>query len=342
MNNQLVHLLRRWSPQRETLEWVLGTVYRTEGPCYRKAGAMMLFNSLGQQFGMLSGGCLESDIQQQARRVMQSGKAMTLCYDGSDEDDLAFQLGIGCGGTVHILLQPVTAANGFLQLDQVLDTLDRRQSGNYFQRIPDAGGDVESRFERLSDPTQTTGNRHSRLIDEGQETWLQTTIAPPPHLLIVGGGLDARPLVSLAHELGWHTSLWDPRPANGRREFFMTVDHILDGDAQSLSTHCRDQRVDATVLMSHNVGLDAAALRVLQDSPLRYLALLGPRSRRERVFEEAGVADERLTTPVSGPAGLDIGAELPESIALSILSECHAVLQQRDGRPLSARIQITG
>ncbi|NVK42811.1 MAG: XdhC family protein [Oceanospirillaceae bacterium] len=338
MNNQLVHLLRRWYPQRDTLEWVLGTVYRTEGPCYRKAGAMMLFDSLGQQYGMLSGGCLESDIQQQARRVMQSGKAMTLCYDGSDEDDLAFRLGIGCGGTVHILLQPITAGSGYLQLDQVLQSLEQRRSSAYYQRIPSADGAVESRFEQLNDPTPGAGNRLGAQVVEGSDTWLRTTIAPPPHLLVVGGGLDARPLVSLAHELGWQTSLWDPRPANGRREFFMTADRIIDNDVESLPAYCRQQVVDAAVLMSHNVGLDAAALRLLQDSPLRYLALLGPRNRRERVFEEAGVAEDRLTTPVSGPAGLDIGAELPESIALSILSECHAVLQQRDGRPLSAQL----
>ncbi|GGO79069.1 xanthine and CO dehydrogenase family maturation factor XdhC/CoxF family protein [Marinobacterium nitratireducens] len=335
MNNQLVHQLRQWHPQRNARQWVLGTVYRTEGPCYRKAGAMMLFNDLGQQFGMLSGGCLESDIQQQARRVMQSGRAVKLRYDGSDEDDLAFRLGIGCGGTVHILLQPVTPENGFLQLDRVLQALDRRGSGVYRQRIPTARGEVECRFEDLNTADRAVGDRHSELCDEGDASWLRTVIVPPPHLLVIGGGIDARPLVTLAHELGWQTSLWDPRPANARREFFMTADRIIDAAVETLPAYCREQAVDAAVLMSHNVGLDAAALRVLQDSPLRYLALLGPRNRRERVFDEAGVADERLTTPVSGPAGLDIGAELPESIALAILAECHARLQRRDGRPLS-------
>ncbi|MFC6672816.1 XdhC family protein [Marinobacterium aestuariivivens] len=136
MANQLTRLLLQWYPQRDALEWVLGTVYRTEGPSYRKAGAMMLFNSLGQAFGMLSGGCLESDIQRHARRVMQSGQALTLCYDGSDEDDLSFQLGIGCGGTVHILLQPIRADNDYLQPDLVHRALEQRAPGFITSTFP--------------------------------------------------------------------------------------------------------------------------------------------------------------------------------------------------------------
>ena len=77
MANQLLYVLTQWHPYRDACEWVLGTVYKTEGPCYRKSGAMMLFNGRGQQFGMLSGGCLEADIQRYARHVMLSGKALS-------------------------------------------------------------------------------------------------------------------------------------------------------------------------------------------------------------------------------------------------------------------------
>ena len=72
MNNHLVQLLKKWHPERDTRLWVLATVYKTIGPSYRKAGAMMLFNDLGQHYGLLSGGCLEADIQRQAARVMRS------------------------------------------------------------------------------------------------------------------------------------------------------------------------------------------------------------------------------------------------------------------------------
>ena len=80
MNNHLVQLLKKWHPERDTRLWVLATVYKTIGPSYRKAGAMMLFNDLGQHYGLLSGGCLEADIQRQAARVMRSKRSLTVCY----------------------------------------------------------------------------------------------------------------------------------------------------------------------------------------------------------------------------------------------------------------------
>ncbi|OMH26623.1 XdhC family protein [Motiliproteus sp. MSK22-1] len=339
MANQLSHLLTQWHKNRDDAEWVLGTVYKTEGPCYRKPGAMMLFNSLGQQFGMLSGGCLESDIQKHARQVMNNGEAKTLCYDGSDEDDLSFQLGIGCGGTVYILLQPINKDNQYLRLDLLRQALTKREGGYFYQRIADGAGAVESRFietNRFSGSgNRSKGRGPVKLIDEGDQQWLVTPIMPEPHLLVVGGGLDARPLVAVAHELGWKVSLWDPRPANARREFFMTADRILNGELDQLLGDEADCRIDAAVLMSHNVSLDAAALRALQDVPLSYLAMLGPKSRCVRVIEEAGLTNTQLNTPIAGPAGLELGAELPESIALSVLAECHARLECCSARSLS-------
>ncbi len=334
MSNQLTDLIAQWYAQRRDAEWVLGTVYKTEGSSYRKAGAMMLFGSQGQQLGLLSGGCLESDIQRQARKVMQTGSATTLCYDGSDEDDLSFQLGIGCGGIVHIVLQPITPANGFLGLEALYQSLRQRRGGVYFQRIP-RNGEVEARFVAVDQTDTPTFTGKSRLIQEGDAEWLQTPIIAEPHLLIAGGGLDARPVAAFAHNLGWRVSVWDPRPANARAEFFMSADAILRCPAEELADLVDRQRVDAAVLMAHSITLDAAALKVLQAAPLRYLAMLGPRHRRAQVLEAAGTTTDALPFTVAGPAGLDIGGELPESIALSILAEAHAALHRRQGSSLS-------
>jgi xanthine dehydrogenase accessory factor len=332
MANQLSQLLRHWQDARDDTEWVLGTVYKTEGPCYRKAGAMMLMNGLGQQFGLLSGGCLESDIQIHARQVMQSGKARTLCYDGSDEDDLSFRLGIGCGGTVHILLQPLDAAHDFLQLDDVLSTLSELRSGIYLQHIPDGAGMTLSRFV-ASDEAVSAATAH--LEQREGSVWLVTPIVPEPHLLIIGGGLDARPLATMASELGWEVTVCDPRPANARREFFLAADTLLRSQGAELAEYARRRRVNAVVLMSHNLAIDADALVALWELPLGYLALLGPQSRRSRVLEMAGLKVAQLAVAPAGPAGLDIGAELPEGIALSILAECHARLKGRSAGSLS-------
>ncbi len=329
MSTHIQSLLAQWYPLRDQTDWVLGTLYKTEGPCYRKAGAMMLFSGLGQQLGMLSGGCLESDIQTHARRVMQQGRNLTLCYDGSDEDDLSFQLGIGCGGTVHILLQPITAANDYLQLDQVYQALNSHTPGLYHQTLQT----TQNRFEAQPNAQLIPGS--AQLQSKPDQDLLITPIRPAPHLLIIGGGIDARPVVAMAKQLGWQVTLWDPRPANGRREFFMEADQLLAGPITQLDDYLQQHPADAAILMSHNITLDATALKQLSRHPLRYMALLGPLNRKQTVLSQANVDEQRLPCPLAGPAGLSIGGELPESIALSILSECHAALYKRSGGSFS-------
>jgi len=336
MSNQLSHLLQQWYPNRDKYDWVLGTIYDHQGPCYRKAGAMMLFNSIGQQFGMLSGGCLESDISNNARKVMQSGNSIKLCYDGSDEDDMSFQLGIGCGGTVYIMLQLIKADNAYLGLDDVFHHLTARKSGVYHQRIADNTMLDESRFE----PMLTTQIPNNAKLTKGSITpqatdWLATPVMAEPHLLVAGGGLDARPMVAIAHQLGWRVSLWDPRPANARKEYFKTANHIIKGDEHKLSAFIQKNQIDAAVVMTHNINLDAKAVNALSTSSIRYLALLGPTHRKHQVLELANLLQSLVSFPVAGPAGLDIGGELPESIALSILSECHACLHGKSARSMS-------
>ncbi len=320
MSNQLSHLLAAWRTSDADTAWVLGTVYRTEGSAYRKAGAMMLINDLGQQFGLLSGGCLESDIVRNARRVMYSGRPLTLTYDGSDEDDLAFRLGIGCGGTVHIMLQPITAENN-LDLPALAGALERREPGTYYQQIGGSQARFQAGEERPFDNSRTEAG------------WLVTPIRPEPHLLVVGGGVDAQPMVRIAKTLGWRVTLTDPRPASARAEHFPEADRILRAVDDSLAGYATDTRVDAAVLMAHNIDLDARGLRHLHGCGLRHIALLGPRHRYHQVLERAGLSESDLACPVSGPAGLEIGGQLPESIALSILAECHGALHARVASP---------
>ncbi|MCJ8319483.1 MAG: XdhC family protein [Colwellia sp.] len=361
-SNHLSHLLAKWYPNRDKFDWVLATIYDTQGPCYRKSGAMMLFSSQGDQLGMLSGGCLESDIGTNARKVMQTGQSIALCYDGSDEDDLSFHLGIGCGGTVYIMLQSINVQNDYLSLTQVYDALKQRTSGYYYQPIvvqksveqksanqrnvdEKAKGNntaIQAYFETddISDlaETATIIKRSQNKINDGvnnNDKWLVSPIVPEPHLLIIGGGIDARPLVNMAQQLGWQVSLWDPRPANARKEFFANVNHIIKGEAEILTAFALEKDVNAAVLMSHNVVIDAQALQALSTGKLQYLALLGPEHRRQQVIAQAKVQENALPFKFAGPSGLDIGGTLPESIALSILSECHASLFGKNAHSMS-------
>lgn len=341
MSNHLSHLLANWYPNRDSYDWVLATIYNTEGPCYRKSGAMMLFSCQGDQLGMLSGGCLESDIGTNARKVMQTGQSMLVCYDGSDEDDLSFHLGIGCGGSVYIMLQQINSRNDYLSLAQVHDALNQRISGYYYQSIVKQKSDennmsAQAYFEAEHiDNIAEVATIVLRTKNNVNYELLATPIVPEPHLLVVGGGIDARPLVSMAQQLGWKVSLWDPRPANARKEYFSSVDHIIKGEAEVLTTFSLKKDVSAAVLLSHNVVIDAQALQALSTTKLKYLALLGPNNRRQQVVTQAKIEEKSLPFIFAGPSGLDIGGTLPESIALSILCECHASLYGKNAQSMS-------
>jgi len=324
MSNQLIALLDAWQKGRNDTDWVLGTVYKTEGSAYRKAGAMMLINGFGQQFGLLSGGCLEADIVRNARKVMQTRQALLLKYDATDEDDWSFQLGIGCGGKIYIMLQPLSQEND-LGLGDMAAALDSRNGGVYHQHIGNASAYFETR--------DNAGTERSIIDHRADGEWLVTPINPEPHLLIVGGGIDARPVVSIAAELGWRITLVDPRPANARAAYFPNADRVLHKLDGSLSQYIQTERVQAAVIMSHNIDIDANGLQCCQGTSLEYVALLGPRHRYQQVLERAGLGEQQLTCPVCAPAGLDIGGQLPESIALSILAECHAVLNLSKSLP---------
>ncbi len=329
MSHHLADLLQQWLPTRDETEWVLGSVTEIHGSSYRKPGAMMLFSGMGQQLGLLSGGCLEADLMRHARQVMASGQAQSITYDMEEEESVAWQLGIGCGGRITIELTPVHAGNGYLQLDQLLGALQRRQPGCYALALGGNESGAEARLFSLTDtPAPLQPCDRSRVVTWQARRWLVVPVKPAPHLLIFGGGIDARPLVTLAAELGWHTTLVDHRSAHARPAYFPRASEIHHCRASELATALLNE-IDAAVIMNHNVAMDAEALRALRHARCRYLALLGPRHRCDRVLQQAGIAPSELPAPLASPAGLDIGGELPESIALSILAECHAVLEGR-------------
>lgn len=337
MSNQLDQLLNYWSDNRNSLQWVLATIIETQGSSYRKAGAMMLINSLGQYRGLLSGGCLEADVMRQARRCWETGKNRIICYDMRDEDDLSWHLGIGCGGMVRILLQPVSEQNDYLQLPALLTCLQGRQPCGYWQGINE-----QSPCNRVLTQSQTAEllpdeQRWARLSLDGQPGLIQQ-ILPAPCLGIFGGGMDARPLVGLAAVMGWQVLLVDPRPANARAEYFPTA-QLIKGPINDLASEPRMSWLSAAVLMTHNIELDAQALSLFkspsQATGLRYLGMLGPAHRTERVFSVAGLEASDLCRPLANPVGLRLGGELPESIALSVIAEIHAVLEGQDARSFS-------
>lgn len=323
MSNRLEQLLAKWQPEKSTLEWVLATVIETDGSSYRKKGAMMFINSLGQYFGLISGGCLEADIMRKAKKCWDTGHNAIVCYDMRDEDDLSWQLGIGCGGMVKILLQPITEESNWLNLDALQENLGNKKSSVYCQAINEDKPNNTLTHYTLNDAIAFSTDYFSHIIK------------PAPSIAIYGGGIDALPVLKLAKTLGWYVTVIDERVNYARATHFSEADTIVRHSLLSKEQHTYLATIDAIVIMTHNIKFDAQALALVQGCKAPFVGLLGPTHRTDKVLREAELTREQLTYTLSNPVGLDIGGELPESIALSILAEAHAVLEGKNGQTLT-------
>jgi xanthine dehydrogenase accessory factor len=359
-------LLEHYFNQSEELDWVMATIVNKEGSSYRSPGAIMLINSLGQSFGLVSGGCLEANIILHAKKVFDSKQAYYVEYDMRDEDDYAAELGVGCKGKIGVLLQYLTPEHKSL-----LGLLfQRMQSGvtSYLQHtyqaenenraklnsltMFDSKGQVLVSTEQQSEaghPQQiiraiALDKPHSNAVMDEYEFSL-TKISAPFNLWLFGGGSDVIPLVSMATQLGWRVTVVDHRSSYARNSVFKQANDIyrIHPDdffkPENIEQVKLFQQLDAAVLMTHNLTLDAAWLNILHSSnQAKYIGLLGPLERRSNVETLSNIADRAwLARVVNGPVGFDIGGELPESIALSILAQCHSVLHNRSGLALSGK-----
>ena len=166
-------------------------------------------------------------------------------------------------------------------------------------------------------------------------------VLPPLPLVIFGANHDALPLVRLAKELGWHVTVADVRGTQPKPERFPEADTVLAGTADALCRAINWDAQTAAVVMTHNYPDDKRVLRRLLETPVFYVGQLGPRARTERLLAEISddgfiVTDEHRER-LHGPVGLDLGADTPEGIALSVAAEIQAVRAGRSGRSLRSR-----
>ena len=324
---------------------ILATVVSTAGSTYRKPGARMLIMADGSYLGLLSGGCLESDLKIHARDVLSSGVARVVEYDMRGPDDLLFGIGAGCEGAMRVLLEPagpgsaaataLAAAGRATQAGRPTSLVSVHEStglalATYGAAPPLPLALIQAAQQSLVDcasrgvDLQSGGERLRALVE---------FLAPPPHLLICGAGPDARPVVAAARALGWRVSVVDHRPAYAEAAQFPGAEVRL-ADADALRSVVDIERCHAVVVMSHHLPSDAKYLRQLADAGApAYVGLLGPKARRDRLAEELGAAADPLRYRLRGPVGIDIGAVTPEGIALAIVSQIHAWLAGRSGEP---------
>jgi xanthine dehydrogenase accessory factor len=319
----------------------LGLLVETAGSTYRKPGALMLIAANGVSAGLLSGGCLEGDLAEYARSVLETGTARLVTYDLRGGDDLVWGLGLGCEGAMHILLMRVGPENHWQPLAQLAGALaaharvavgivvesDRSDSpvGTVVLRGSGADG---ARIDERVDVALTTA------ADTGRTGWFETAaprwkmfvlpLSLPPQLLLLGAGPDAAPVVDFAARLSWKVTLVDHRPAYADASHFPLAERVLQAQPDDLLSVVDATQFSAAVVMSHHLPSDLKYLRALAATTIPYVGLLGPAARRERLLADLAADADQIRSRLHAPVGLPLGGRSPESIALSIVAQIHA------------------
>jgi xanthine dehydrogenase accessory factor len=369
--NELQRILRAFQQSQQVGERaVLATVVRTSGSVYRRPGARMLLMKEGRMIGAVSGGCLEADILERSHPLLTNGGDPILVqYDTTSNDDIVFGFGLGCNGVVEVLIESLYETSAANQFDFIQDGLNTQQTAAIatvfsVENVSDikVGDRLMMKSDRemitqivnkdaaqliAADTYKTLFENQTRVqsytLFSGQIDVLIEVIRPPVPLLIFGAGYDAIPVVQFAKQLGWHVTVIDHRSGQLTRDRFPLADHLLhcSADLPNAYQHLLTPQTVA-IVMTHQYLIDLAFLRTLIPTELRYLGVLGPKRRMQKLWQdlaEHGVTllpeqSQRLYNPV----GLDIGAETPEEIALSIVAEIQAVLNERSGCPLRDRL----
>ncbi len=318
----------------------LATVVSTAGSTYRKPGARMLIHADGSYLGLLSGGCLEADLQLHAREVIEHARTRAVEYDMRGPDDVLFGIGAGCEGAMRVLIEPAGAGGATAEALEAAGRILRTGEPTCLIAVHDASDLPLGTFSLSTVPPlleeaarEALTAQASRALDLEHGSMrvraFAQFLAPPPHLLVCGAGPDARPVVSAARAMGWRVTVVDHRPAYADARQFPGAD-VMHVDARALLDAVDVRRCQAAVVMSHHLASDTEYLRALARAGRPdYVGLLGPVARRLRIAEELGPLAESLQSRLRGPVGIDIGALIPEAIALAIVAEVHAWLAGR-------------
>jgi xanthine/CO dehydrogenase XdhC/CoxF family maturation factor len=332
--------------RRDRTRAALATVVRVRGSAYRHPGAKLVMGEDERSVGNVSGGCLEQDVREVARRVIASGVAERRTYCGGSSEIAAWDLGVGCDGEVEIVIEPVvsdrTTERELMEAESpfvVITRLDASlvEDADTRPGARPAAGELHRTILTGDAASDWIALGHSQLVERSGATLFVDVMVPPPRLLVVSAGDDARQLARLADEVGFRVVVADRRPGLLTAERFPASVRLLETDAARLGERLVLDGESFAVVMTHHFADDLDYLRALLRSPVRYLGVLGPRQRTERLLgvlrEEGPVDDARIF----GPVGLDIGTDGAEQVALSILAEILAVRSGRRARSLRDR-----
>jgi len=348
----------------------LAAVVHLDGSSYRRPGARMLVNDEGELTGAISGGCLEGDALRKAMFALSQQQSKLVTYDTSDEDDMTIGIQLGCAGVIQVLFEPINpnqTANPIQLLRKALairqhavlvtlfDLSDKKnfQPGTCMLLESDGHLSGSQPFPALQEELVQEMNL---VLQSGKSVFRQFTgegwsitafleyLQPPVSLVVVGAGNDAIPMMQFADTLGWDVRVVDGRNTHARPERFASACQVLVSKPEQVLEQLPMDERTVFVMMTHNYNYDLAMLRALLPTRTPYIGMLGPRKKLERMLDElrSGGMEvaESMLEKVYGPAGLEIGAETPEEIALSIIAEIQGVLTGTSGGQLKSKTGV--
>jgi xanthine dehydrogenase accessory factor len=310
----------------------LATVVSTWGSAPRPAGSRMAISRSGKIAGSVSGGCLEGDVFEQAQAVLKGSPARLLHYGVSD--DLAFSVGLSCGGEVDILVERLTAAH-----EDLIEALEAERPVVLATALDDRPG--ARRLVGAGQSDEVVADAGSLLLRESPERrdgWFLEPFPRPPELFIVGGSHVAIPLSRLARALGFRVTVIDARSKFAERSRFPDADRVIAAwPDEALATITLDAS-SYVVVLTHDPKFDDPTIRAALKGSPRYIGAIGSRrthrARLERLLA-AGVSPSALER-IHAPIGLDLGGQTAEETALAILAQMVAVRHGRSGGPMPA------
>lgn len=301
----------------------LATVIETWGSAPRQAGSQLAVSGDGQMMGSVSGGCVEGAVVTEALAALGDGASRVLTFGVSDET--AFAVGLACGGTIRVLVEPVGRGLPVALLEELVAERAARRAvavavnpETWERAILRAGQDaaVDARFR----------SDRSGMEEDGRFIAIHN---PPLRLVVVGAVHIAQALLTVARTCGYDCTLIDPRSAFGSAERFPGETILEDWPDEALATLAPDART-AIVTLTHDPKLDDPAIRFALRSAVFYLGCLGStRTHAKRVdrLRGAGFSDAEIAR-IHAPVGLDIGAKTPAEIAVSVMAQVTLALRK--------------
>jgi xanthine dehydrogenase accessory factor len=303
--------------------------------------------------GSVSGGCIENDVFERALQVLDSQRPALATYGIADE--LGFEVGLSCGGSLDVLIEPFAADAVWQALRQAVDSQCSAVLCIGLSPVPLLGRKMvvlaEDRHVGSVDPDLdevVTAEARAFLCKGGTTVvnipWHGEAAAvfiealpPPPRLFIIGATHTAAALCRMAKGLGFHITVVDARGTYATRERFPDADALVRAQPREVLEQAKLNASSYIVVLTHDPKFDIPALMQALRSPARYIGVMGSRPtherRRDRLIEEGFGAAELAR--IRAPIGLDLGARTAEEMALSILGEMVAVRYGTDGRALA-------